>query len=176
MSTSRGLPGDAVLVAKAGRTHGVHGEIRLIPESGDPSRLLGLTRAWLVLPGEPARELVVESARPHQGVALVAFEGVESPEEASLLTHAEVWALSSELPARAGDEFSVDEVLGASLHDGDALVGTIVGVSSGGGRDYFEVEIDGRRELVPAVKDWLVEFDRPGRRIVMRLPAGLLET
>jgi 16S rRNA processing protein RimM len=170
----RGLPDDAVLVAKAGRTHGVRGEIRLIPESGDPSRILGLDAAWIVLPGEPPRRLEIESGRVHQDVALVRFGGHASPEEASKLTHAEIWAPASELPSRGGDEFGLEDVLGARLFDGDALVGEVVGLSSGAGRDFLEVEIAGRRELIPAVKDWLVEFDRLGRRIVMRLPAGLL--
>lgn len=169
----QGLPEDAILVAKAGRTHGVHGEIRLIPESGDPSRLLGLSRVWLLVAGEPARELRVEGARPHQGVALMLFEGIDTPEDASRLTNGEAWASFAELPPRDGDEFAVDEVVGAQLFDGERLVGEIAGVSSGAGRDFFEVEIAGQRELIPAVKDWLVEFDRPGRRIVMRLPIGL---
>lgn len=171
-----GLPDDALLVAKAGRPHGVRGEIRLIPESGDPERLLGLTRAWIVAPGDDEpREAEIESSRPHQGVTLVRFAGVLSPEQASALTHAEIWASKAELPGRDGDAFGVDEVVGATLFDGEILVGEVVGVSSGGGRDFFEVEVAGRRELIPAVKDWLVEFDRPGRRIVMRLPQGLLE-
>jgi 16S rRNA processing protein RimM len=169
-----GLPEDAVLVAKAGRAHGVRGEIRLIPESGDPGRILGLTKAWIVLPGEPARMLRIAARRAHQGVALVRFDGIGSPEDVARLTHGEVWALASELPERAGDEFSVDEVIGMRLFDGDVPVGDIAAVSSGGGRDFFEVDVAGKRELIPAVKDWLVEFDRPGRRIVMRLPAGLL--
>lgn len=175
----RGLPADALVVAKAGRPHGVRGEIRLMPESGDPERLLGLTRAWIVAPGDGStgapRELVIASSRPHQGVTLVRFEGIASPEAAAALTHGDVWASLAELPERGGDAFGVDEVVGATLYDGDAPVGQVVGVSSGGGRDFFEVEISGRRELIPAVKDWLVEFDRHGRRIVMRLPQGLLE-
>ena len=170
----RGLPEDAVLVAKAGRTHGVRGEIRLIPESGDPSRLLALDGAWIVLPGEPPRHIEMESARVHQDVALVRFAGYGSPEESARLTHAEVWAPASDLPGRHGDEFGLEDVVGAKLFDGGALVGEVVGLSSGAGRDFLEVDVAGRRELIPAVKDWLVEFDRPGRRIVMRLPAGLL--
>jgi len=127
------------------------------------------------MPGESPRLMKFAAGRPHQGVALVRFDGISSPEDASRLTHGEIWARRGELPVRKGDEFSVDEVLGATLYDGDVLLGEIAGVSSGGGRDFFEVEIAGTRELIPAVKDWLVEFDRPGRRIVMRLPSGLLE-
>jgi 16S rRNA processing protein RimM len=174
-SLPRGLPAGAILVAKAGRSHGVKGEIRLMPESGDPQRLLALRNVWIVADGEPPRAARIVGARPHSAVALVRFEGVSSPEEASRFVNAEIWADAADLPERGGDDFSIDEVLGSRLFDGDSLVGEVVGVSSGGGRDFFEVDVAGRRELVPAVKDWLIEMDRKGRRIVMRLPPGLLE-
>lgn len=174
MSDDREPPEGTLLVAVAGRAHGVRGELRLNPESGDPSRLLDITRAWLVREGQPAREMTVASARLHGDVALVRFDGVDSPEAASLLTRSQVWALRDELPARGADEFGVGDVLGAKLFDGDRLVGEIVGVSSGGERDFLEVEVGGERVLVPTVKDWLIEMDLPGRRIVMRLPPGLV--
>ncbi len=172
----RGVPPDAVIVARAGRAHGVHGEMRFTPESEDVGRLLGLTRVWLASRDGEAREFEVESARPHQGVALVHLRGVDDPESAARLALSVVWASPEDLPALEGDAFGIRDVLGATIFDGDAVVGPVVGLSSGGGRDFFEVEVGGQRVLIPAIKDWLVDFDRPGRRIVMRLPAGLLDT
>ena len=88
---------------------------------------------------------------------------------------AEAWALKSELPAWTGDEFGADEVIGCELHDESGRVGVITAVATNAGLHYFEVDHAGRSVLVPAVKDWLIERDIAGRRIVMRLPAGLLD-
>ncbi|MEM7246118.1 MAG: hypothetical protein AAF533_12295 [Acidobacteriota bacterium] len=86
-----------------------------------------------------------------------------------------MWARPEELPEWGEDEFGLTEITGMTLLDGDEVVGPVTGLAESAGRDLFEVDHQGRTVLVPAVKDWLVEFDRDGRRIVMNLPAGLLD-
>lgn len=176
------MPEDAVQVATVGRPHGVHGELRFVPVSGDPSRLVGLRTTWLTpasagagVGPSPAR-YAVRSVRVHGGAALVMLAGIDDRDAAGALVHAEAWARRAELPERGPDEFEPGEVIGALLLDGDVAVGPVRGVATSGGRDFFEVEHGGRLVLVPAVKDWLVRFAPEDGRIVMRLPAGLLET
>jgi 16S rRNA processing protein RimM len=148
--------------------------MRLVPESGDPHRLLALRRAWLV-DGAGCRAVRLLSVRAHQGFALAIVEGVSDRDVAAALTHAQVWASERDLPAWETDQFGVKDVIGHELWNGDRPVGKVVGVSSGAGRDFFEVSHEGRTVMVPAVKDWLMERDVAGKRIVMRLPDGLLE-
>lgn len=38
----------------------------------------------------------------------------------------------------------------------------------------FEIEIDGETELIPAVDDFIVEFDERCRKVVFSLPEGLI--
>jgi 16S rRNA processing protein RimM len=149
--------------------------MRLVPVSGDPTRIEALTRVWIVGGDALTRQHAVQAVRRHGEAALVTLSGVGDRDQAAELVNAEVWALGSELPRRGAGEFGLDEVVGAVLLDGDRRVGSIVGVASGAGRDFLEVEHEGRTVLVPAVKEWLVEMDLAGRRIVMRLPPGLLE-
>ena len=54
-------------------------------------------------------------------------------------------------------------------------IGEIVSLQENAGRDFFEVRVESRKLLVPAVKDWLLELDLENGRIVMALPDGLLE-
>ena len=174
-SLPAGVPDDALAVARIGRPHGVRGELRLRPESEDPGRLLALERAWVVARDGAVSAVRIVSMRRHGGVALARFEGIESPEAAGVMTNGELWARACDLPAWEGDSIGVADIVGHEMWDEGRRVGPIVSVSSGGGRDYFEVEHDGRRVLIPAVKDWWVERDPVRRRIVMRLPAGLLD-
>ena len=172
------LPESALLVATVGRPHGVKGELRLYPVSHQPERLEGLTALWLVPPdagSEVARRFEVEEVRLHGRAALATVRGMSQREEAAAFAGWQAHALQEELPAWGPDEFGLVEVLGAGLFDGETLVGEVTGLVEISGRDYFEVDHGGRRLLVPAVKDWLVELDLEGRRIVMELPEGLLE-
>jgi 16S rRNA processing protein RimM len=190
IGSSGAVPAGAVSVAKVGRPHGVRGEIRLHPESGRPERLDGVTRVWLVASSGEVSEREVASMRVHGDAALVTLEGIDDRDVAAQWTNADAWALASELPAWAEDEFGAGDVIGAQLYRategaatssvgssdaGETLVGEVTAVVTNAGRDYFEVAHQGRTVLVPAVKDWLVEMDSGGKRIVMRLPEGLLD-
>lgn len=178
MSPAEPLPDDALQVAVAGRPHGVSGEIRLVPTSGVPDRLRALTLVWLRRgDDDPTVARRVVGLRLHGGAALTRLEGIEDRTAASRLTGSEVWASAAELPAWGPGTFAAGDVIGAMLHDEDREVGRVVELVENAGRDYLEVETDdGRRILVPAVKDWLVEANLPAGRIVMRLPEGLVDS
>lgn len=172
------LPDEALEVGVVGRPHGLGGELRVFPSSERPERLVVLRRLWLrsVRGGAvEVRACTVSSARTHGRLALLRLEGIDSREEAEAWVHATAWALPGDLPPWGPDEFGASEVIGATLLDGEVEVGTVSGLEAISGRDYFQVDRDGREVLVPAVKDWLVGFDRVAGRIVMRLPEGLVD-
>jgi 16S rRNA processing protein RimM len=168
-------PDDALQVAVVGRPHGVRGELRLFPTSEQPDRLVDLTRVWLVKEkGQGPRRFEFKSLRLHGRTALVFLDGVEGRDAAADWTGAEVWGMPAELPAWGPDEFGLVDVVGRELHDGAELVGTVIGLESISGRDYFQVKANRKVFLVPAVKDWLESFDGEGGKLVMHLPEGLL--
>lgn len=170
------IPEDAVQAATVGRPHGVRGEMRLFPESGRPERLREVSVFWLrSTDGERVGRFVVNKSRLHSGALLAQLEGIEDRDVAASWTNAEAWALDAELPEWEVDEFGVDEVVGYELFDEKTRVGVVTGVATNAGLDYFEVEHAGRSVLVPAAKDWLIERSTEARRIVMRLPPGLLD-
>lgn len=176
---AQALPESALLVATVGRPHGVKGELRLFPAAHRPERLEDLTEFWLLPPaaegGGEARHFEVESLRLHGRAALVTARGLVDREEAAGFTGWEVHARREELPPWGPDEFAVVDALGATLFDGERRLGEVVSLLEISGRDYFEILHEGRRVLVPAVKDWLVELDLAGGRIVLSLPEGLVE-
>src|SRR5258706_12104917 len=93
------IPELALHVATVGRPHGVKGELRLMPESRRPERLLGVRRLWLRAADGRVTALGVLSMRSHGGAALAVLEGIRDRDEAAAWTHAEAWALAAELPA-----------------------------------------------------------------------------
>lgn len=167
-----------MVVALVGRPHGVRGELRLAPTSARPERLAGLSELWIVRRGAAVEEATrhrVVGSRTHGHLVLVRLEDVNDRDAASALTQGEAWARRGELPPWGPDEFGVEDVVGLTLLDGDREVGVVRDLVANAGRDFLEVEHEGRVVLVPAVKDWLVEWDRDERRLTMRLPAGLLD-
>ena len=86
---------------------------------------------------------------------------------------------------RDDDEFYLEDLIGFSVEaetlapDGDtpplAVAGTLADYYDSDANPLFELEIDGRRVLVPAVEEFIAHIDFEGRNIRMILPDGLLE-
>lgn len=61
-------------------THGVQGEVKILPWADGPEFLLKFKTFYLG--GKP---VAVQSARIHKGCVLAKLEGVDTPEQATLL-------------------------------------------------------------------------------------------
>jgi 16S rRNA processing protein RimM len=158
-------PGDRLVVGRVGRAHGLRGEVAVRFSSNRPER----AEPGAVLHAGD-RELVVASARPHQGRVLVRFEGVADRSAAEALQGLELTAepLGDDV-ALADDELWVHEVVGAEVHDrSGATVGRVVAVEANPAHDLLV--LDGGA-LVPMV--FVVE-QRHGV-VVIDPPEGLLD-
>jgi 16S rRNA processing protein RimM len=176
-------PGAAFLVVGyiAG-SHGVRGVVRVHlhdPRSHalEPGRRVTLRRDGRALATHEVREVdVVPGKAGHLRVALA---GVPGRDQAEALRGCELLVARHELPALADDEFYLADAIGLPVvrqHDDQAL-GTIVGLTSNGVQDLFEVEhrgADGRVRgwLLPVLRHHVVEVSTT--RVLVDLPLGLL--
>jgi 16S rRNA processing protein RimM len=118
------------------------------------------------VPGKPGRFRVV-------------LHGVPGRDEAEALRGCELLVARDELPALADDEFYLADAIGlAVVRERDrAVLGNIVGLTSNGVQDLFEVEWrdpGGRTHawLLPVLPDCIVELGEA--QVLVDLPMGLL--
>jgi 16S rRNA processing protein RimM len=171
-----GLPPVTLALGQLGRTHGVRGEIIFRPFNPDGVSLVELDlpvevelRPRDAPPESPARALVLEAARPFKDGALVRFEGVASPEEASRLTNQQLYVLRTALPPLSDGEFYISDLLGCAVTDVTGRDrGQVAGCYWNGTQDILQIRgPEGEETLIPAVEDFLREVDLAGRRIVI---------
>lgn len=81
----RGLRDRALVVGRVLRPHGVHGEVKVRPETDFPERFARL-REVLVRRDDRTEVRTVEGVRWQGAVALVKLAGVEDPEAARRTT------------------------------------------------------------------------------------------
>jgi 16S rRNA processing protein RimM len=123
---------DWIEVGRISRAHGVHGEVRLTPDSDNPERFApGAVlyarpgRAGLVAPDEPQQlRLTVDSVRGDGAFPIVAFEEVPDRNQAEALSGYILEVPSSELPDLDDDEFYPFDLQGLEVRTPD---GTAVG-------------------------------------------------
>ncbi len=173
-----------VMVARLGRTRGLHGEI-YADGSLEPERFAELKRIWLRKPGgEPlngGEPLEVLAIRPYKGRLVFSFAGVESIEAAEPFEHCEAVVPAGDRPALDEGEYYLSDLVGCEvIHRGTGMrLGTVTGWQDFGGPELLEVLADGARPgdaaWIPFAKAICVEIDPARRRIVVDPPEGLLE-
>ncbi|MBQ1075248.1 ribosome maturation factor RimM [Micromonospora sp. C31] len=123
-------------------------------------------------------ELVVESARAHQGRILVAFEGIGDRDVAEALRGTLVAVDSADVaPPEDPEEFHDHQLVGLAVvtPDGDRL-GEVARIDHAPASDLLVLRRpEGGTALIPFVKAIVPEVDLAGGRVVVDPPAGLLD-
>lgn len=167
---------DAVAIGVVGNAHALRGAIRLRPYQ-PPAPSLSAGREVLVERDGVWRALRVDSAAPQpNGTVLMQLEGVGDRDAAEALRGARVLVRAADLPPPDEDEFYWHEVVGFRVETTDGVtLGTVRETLSNGLHDVWAVESGAREHLVPVVDEVVEVIDRPGRRIVIRPLAGMLD-
>ena len=178
MSKSSSAGGaDFVAVGIIRKPHGVRGEASVEPWTSSLERFDDLKDVYLVSPDGKSRPARILSWRPHTGRALILFEGITSPEAVALLRGWTVEIPASEKRALEEGEYFLDDLVGLELFDeSGAGLGKVVDLQEGGGGLLLRVRTSADRNAdVPFAQDYIVSLDVAARRLVVRLPEGLLD-
>ena len=168
-----------LVVGRLRKPHGLKGDCTLFPLTDQPDTVFAPGRSVLLvgLDGEVvAGPLLIERSRAYHREWLVKFAGAEGREALEPLRGLFLAVPAEELPAPAGDEVWLHELVGFSvrLPDGTplGLVSAVYELPAG-----LAIEVQGpRREfLLPYRKAFVREVDRGGRRLVVTPPEGLLD-
>lgn len=167
---------DYVLVGRVARPHGLRGDVVVNPETDFPDlRFAPGATLFVERDGEPA-PVVIREARFHKGRPVIAFEGVETVDEAEALRDAELKVPEGALPPLPPGTYYQFELRGCDVvtRAGEP-VGRVRDVEGEAGGFRLAVERpDGGEVLVPLVEAICVDIDPGARRIVIDPPEGLL--
>ena len=154
-------------VGKIVNTHGVRGEVKLVPWADSPDFLLQFKTLYL-----DEKPLRVRAARVHKETVILALEGVEDVNAAMALKEKVLCIRRSDAKLPRGS-FFVQDILGAEVFDeqGEKL-GVLADVLDLPGNSVYVVK--GEREiLIPAVPEFILHTDADAGRITVRLIEGL---
>lgn len=160
-------PDERLVVALVRGVHGLKGTVRVEVLTDRPEERYA-PGAVLHPEGSPAPLTVVESGPDNPGW-LVRFREVPDRDAADRLRGRYLDTLVTPAEVHGPDEFYWHEVVGAIVRDrSGAELGRVVDVYRAGGVDAYVVRGDAHGEWdLPAVRDFIVEFDPRGGSIVV---------
>lgn len=148
-------------------THGVRGEIRIVPWADSPDFLCQFST--LYVDGVPRK---VASSRVHKGSVIARFDGVDTVEQAMLLKGKTVQMRRTDAKLPEG-AFFLDDIIGLKVVDeAGQKLGVLHEVLSPSLQQIYVVK--GAREiLIPAVPEFILETNISGGYIRVHLIEGM---
>ncbi len=178
---------DCAIVARVRRPHGVRGELAVEALTDEPDAILAPGRRlfqgtndgalWVDPKTKLPRELHVTGLRPVKDGWLLTVEEIADRTEAERWNGRHLLALAEELSEPEEGEVFAHELVGMTLVD------AVDGATLGEVIEFYDLpqglllEFRGPKGVhsVPFVDEFVEEVDRDARRIVVRLPDGLIE-
>ncbi|MGH7582075.1 MAG: ribosome maturation factor RimM [Gemmatimonadales bacterium] len=173
-----GAEAPAIVVGRVRKPHGLKGEVAIYPLTDQPQAVFapGRTLQLLDLGGAPAGEVVVEQSRIYHRECLIKFAGRERREDVESLRQLFVAVPRGEMAPLAEGEVYQQELIGWAVRDeGDQPLGIVSAVYELPQGPTIEVQGAERQFLLPFRGEYVTVVDRAARRLVVRIPDGLLE-
>lgn len=148
-------------------THGVRGEVKIMPWADSPEFLLKFKTIYIN--GEGRR---VQAARVHKGAVLAKLEGVDDVNAAMALKNKTVYIARKDAKLPKG-HFFISDIIGAKVvtEEGTQL-GTLADVMEMPAQNIYLVK--GEREImIPAVEEFILNTDVKNGVITVRLIEGM---
>ena len=148
-------------------THGVRGEVRIVPWADSPDFLCRFST--LYIDGAPRRVL---SSRVHKGSVIAKLDGVDTVEKAMLLRDKTIQIRRADARLPEGT-FFLEDVIGLKVVDeAGRTLGTLTEVLTPSVQQVYVIK--GEREImIPAVPEFILETNIAGGYIRVRRIEGL---
>jgi len=156
-------------VGRIGKAHGILGEATIEVRTDEAEDRFAL---GAVLETESHGNLTVASARVHNGILLLSFEGIEDRNAIETLRNELLYAdVDIDAPGVDEDDYHVLQLVGckAFLVDGDE-VGEVSEVLNLPGQDVLVIKSDSAETLIPFVRQLVPIVDIKARRMTVIPP------
>ncbi len=162
-------------VARIGKPHGFRGEVTVQVLTDAPADRFVPGTEFVVEPASTG-PLTVVSARWNKDILLLAFEDIESRNDAETLRGAKLFIETEELDEDEDEGWYEHELVGLEARVGSQVVGKIAALHTMPVQDLLVVEApDGKEILIPFVEQIVPEVNVAEGFVLLTPPDGLFE-
>ena len=168
---------DCYQVGHITKTHGVSGELVLFLDVDQPDEYAELESVLLEVKGELIPYFIESIAVVKGSRAIVAFEDIDTIEQAERLINCGAFLPLDELePITDETRFYFHEIVGYQIVDAEVgELGIVRGVYAMNAQDLIAMDYQGKEVLIPINSDIVRTVDRVNQKLNVALPDGLLE-
>lgn len=167
---------DYLQIGEIVNTHGVKGEVKVIPLTDNQERFNDLRQVCLDMDGN-LEKLVIEGIKHFKNTVILKLKGIDTVEAAEAIKGLFLLVDRKNAVKLPDDSYFICDIIGSEVQDmAGASYGKLTEVLSTGSNDVYVVKNeDGREILLPALKSVIREVNIETGVIKVVIPEGLLE-
>lgn len=161
-------------IGKIVSTHGIKGEVRVQPWCDSSDFLCEFETLYF---DEGKKSVDIKRARVQKNVVIMQLDGVDTVEEAQNLRNKILYMDRDDVELDEGTYF-IQDLIGLVCIDADGggEIGKITDVLETGANDVYEItSAEGKKYLIPAIPDVVLETDLDGNTMTIRKMEGLFD-
>lgn len=169
-------------VGKIFNTHGLKGEVKIVPLTNDPNRFHDLKIVINVFKNsvdeevvKNSKKLTIEGIKFFKDKVIAKFEEINSIDEATLLKDSFLVISREDAIKLPAGSYFVCDLMDCEVTDTErGLLGKIIDILQTGSNDVYIVRNDkGVEVLVPVLKTVIKSVDIENKKILVQMPEGL---
>ncbi len=164
-----------LLLGKVAKAHGMRGEVKIFPFSGQPENIRTYRELVLVnSKGDLSPPLAILGCRVQGKVAITSLDSITSRDKAEGIEGMGVLLAKTNLPELTENEFYWHQYIGKTVRDlKGSYIGEIEAIFPGGTHDIMVIKSETEEILVPISKTIVIK--ESSEEITIDPPPGLLE-
>lgn len=163
---------EKILIGKIVNVVGLRGELKVYCYTDKKEQFEELDQIWL-----DDRAYSIRNTRYQGNVVILRLEGVSDRNAAEALRDKGVYIEESDLAQLPEDSYYVRDLIGLQVTDREGtLSGRLSDVIQSSSQDLYEIKLEtGKKILLPAVKEFVLDIDVDAGNMTVKLPDGLLD-
>ena len=157
-----------VVIGRIGKAHGIRGDVTVEVRTDEPQNRFAIGAQLITDQGN----LVVSSARVHNGILLLGFEGITDRNAVEKLRNTLLYAeVDIDQPSENEDDYHIQQLIGltAVLENGSNY-GTVADVLNLPAQDCLVIKTETGEVLIPFVRQLVPTVDLDRKLIVVNPP------
>lgn len=163
---------EKILIGKIVNVVGLKGELKVYCYTDRKERFEELEKIWL-----DQEDYQIRNVRYQGNVVILKLKGIDDRNKAEAQRNKGVYILEEDLAKLPEGTYYVRDLIGIEVKDETGQnLGILSDVVQNSAQDLYEVKIEsGKKVLIPAVKEFVLDIDMEDRKMTVKLPEGLLD-
>jgi len=161
-------------VGKIINTHGLRGEVKVMPWTDTPDVFEDLERVF-IKNRQGEKELTIRNIKYQKNNLIIKFAELERIEEAELLKNSILLADREDLGELPEGVYYITDLIGLCVvNEEENKIGTLSDVLQTGANDVYVVKREGAKDLlIPVIDGVVLSVDLEEKKVTVRLMEGL---